>query len=136
MNARVGATSARGFHLTTEQQFKCMFYLALYRELAGLSSKTAKECTVVGDGERKRHIVFDIIHIEHDTSFMRERTRAIRRRISYRATTTHSKPGVQESSTRGEPGGTQSTDLRQTREGNPQQAMGNPQRSKPRLIAE
>mgnify|MGYP000015337736 CR=1 FL=1 len=55
-----------------EQQLKRMFQLALHRKLAGLARKAAERLAIVGDGKRKRHIVFDIIHIEHDTSFARE----------------------------------------------------------------
>ena len=72
MDARVGAAGARGFNLAAEQQLKRMFQLALHRKLAGLARKTAERLAIVGDGKRKRHIVFDIIHIEHDTSFARE----------------------------------------------------------------
>ena len=72
MDARIGAAGARGFHLAAKQQLKRMFYLSLHRKLAGLARKAAKWLAVVGDGKRKRHIVFDIIHNEHDTLFASE----------------------------------------------------------------
>ena len=72
MDARVGTAGARGFNLAAEQQLKRMFQLALHRKLAGLARKAAERLAIVGDSKRKRHIVFDIIHNEHDTLFARE----------------------------------------------------------------
>ena len=72
MNASVGTACARRFHLAAKQQFKRMLQLALHSEPTRLARETAERLAVVGDGKRKRHIVFDIIHNEHDTLFASE----------------------------------------------------------------